>query len=115
MSKSVRARSTTSYFGCVASWEDSACSKSCAGSASACSSVEPERYQGASMLIRHIALVPELDEVPVSEVAQVSAALQTQVMRDLWPIWGICASVDVFASLEDVPIGYWPILITPQR
>jgi hypothetical protein len=33
------------------------------------------------------------------------------VSRDLCPIWNIDATVDAFASLEDVPLGYWHVLI----
>src|SRR5208337_2570186 len=31
--------------------------------------------------------------------------------RDLTPIWEISATVDAFDKLEDVPMGYWPILV----
>ena len=40
-----------------------------------------------------------------------SAALQKQATRDLAPVWGVSATVDAFERLEDVPIGYWPIII----
>jgi hypothetical protein len=64
------------------------------------------------MLIQHIALVPEAAGIDSSELARVSAALQKQVTRDLSPAWGVHATVDAFPRLEDVPAGYWPILIT---
>lgn len=64
------------------------------------------------MLIQHIALVPEAQGIDPSELARVSAALQKQVTRDLSPAWGVAATVDAFPRLEDVPVGYWPILIT---
>jgi hypothetical protein len=41
----------------------------------------------------------------------VSAAIQKQVSRDLSPIWEVQATVDAFDSLEDVPLGYWQIII----
>jgi hypothetical protein len=63
------------------------------------------------MLIRQTALVSEVAQVSFNEVAKVSAALQKQVMRDFSPIWDIKATVDAFATLEDVPLGYWPIII----
>jgi hypothetical protein len=63
------------------------------------------------MPTRHIALVPEFGLNP-SELARVSAALQKQVTRDLAPVWGVSATVDSFPSLEDVPAGYWPIVVT---
>jgi hypothetical protein len=64
------------------------------------------------MLTQHIALVPEADGVDASELARVSAALQKQVTRDLSPAWGITATVDAFPYLEDVPVGYWPIIVS---
>src|SRR4029077_16519742 len=42
---------------------------------------------------------------------RVSAALQKQESRDLEPIWEITATVDAFASLEEGPDGYWPMII----
>ena len=63
------------------------------------------------MLIRQVALVSESDNVPFSDLGNVSAALQKQTARDLAPIWEIQATVDAFATLEDVPPGYWPIII----
>src|SRR5947209_5558695 len=47
----------------------------------------------------------------LSQVTKVAAALQKQVTRDFSPIWGVTATVDAFASLDDVPLGYWPILV----
>ncbi|HSY22352.1 MAG TPA: hypothetical protein VK841_09570 [Polyangiaceae bacterium] len=47
-----------------------------------------------------------------SELARVSAGLQKQVTRDLGPIWEVSATVDPFPSLEDVPAGYWPVVLT---
>jgi len=63
------------------------------------------------MQIRHIALVPEMG-MDASELARVSAALQKQVTRDLSPVWEISATVDLFPRLEDLPAGYWPIVLT---
>jgi hypothetical protein len=63
------------------------------------------------MLIRQVALVPEGVDVDTGEVVRVAAALQKQVSRDFAPLWNIPATVDGFARLEDVPLGYWPVLI----
>ena len=63
------------------------------------------------MLLRHVALVSESESIPFAELGTVSAALQKQAIRDLAPIWEVQATVDAFAKLEDVPIGYWPIII----
>src|SRR5262245_32125341 len=65
---------------------------------------------GSSQL-EHVAMVSETDHVSFRALAKVSAALQKQVMRDLAPVWNIRATVDAFASLDDVPIDYWPIII----
>jgi hypothetical protein len=63
------------------------------------------------MQTQHIALVPEVAGINASELARVSAALQKQVIRDLAPIWQVTATVDAFPHLEDVPVGYWPIIL----
>lgn len=63
------------------------------------------------MLPIHIALVSETKNVSTREVNRVAAALQRQVIRDFGPIWDIRATVSAFAELEDVPIGYWPIIV----
>jgi hypothetical protein len=63
------------------------------------------------MLIRQVALVPEHVDVDAAEVVRVAAALQKQVTRDFSPIWDIPATVDGFVRLEDVPLGYWPVLL----
>src|SRR5262245_13067116 len=63
------------------------------------------------MLVRHVALVVEKSKVKPSEVARVAAALQRQVTRDFAPIWQVKATVDSFVRLEDVPIGYWPVIV----
>ncbi len=63
------------------------------------------------MPILQVAVVSESKNIAVSDLTQVSAALQKQIMRDFAPIWGVQATVDPFASLEDVPLGYWPSII----
>jgi hypothetical protein len=63
------------------------------------------------MLVRHVALVVERSKVKPAEVARVAAALQKQVTRDFAPVWNVKATVDSFARLEDVPLGYWPVII----
>lgn len=63
------------------------------------------------MLLKQLALVSETAAVSFGQVAQISAALQKQVSRDFGPIWNIQATIDAFQTLDDVPAGYWPILI----
>ncbi len=63
------------------------------------------------MLSRHIALISDTSAVSFADIAHVSTALQKQAMRDLGPIWDVRATVDPIASLERMPLGYWPIII----
>jgi hypothetical protein len=63
------------------------------------------------MELRQLAVVSETNGASFSEVSRVSAALQKQAIRDLGPIWEVQATVDAFAKLEDVPLGYWPIVV----
>jgi hypothetical protein len=59
----------------------------------------------------HLALVVEAPQVPGRAVAEIAAAIQRQLVRDVAPIWEVNATIDAFASLEHVPPGYWPILV----
>lgn len=63
------------------------------------------------MLDTRLALVTNVPALTMGELLRVSAALQKQLTRDLWPIWGIPATIDAFATLEDVPVGYWKVLV----
>jgi len=63
------------------------------------------------MITIQLALVSETNQVPFSEVAKISAALQKQITRDFSPVWNHAATIDSFAALNDIPIGYWPIII----
>jgi len=62
------------------------------------------------MLPIHLALVP-IANINFSDVAQVSAAIQKQIIRDFTPLWAIEATIDAFPGIDDVPVGYWPIYI----
>jgi hypothetical protein len=67
-----------------------------------------------SKLLRHVALVADdnvAGRLSSSDLTRVAAALQKQATRDFGPIWGVVATVDAFGSLDDVPLGYWPILV----
>ena len=63
------------------------------------------------MLTRHVALVSEESSIDMSELSAVAAALQKQVTRDFSPLWRIDADVAAYASLEQVPLDYWPVVI----
>ena len=62
-------------------------------------------------MLQQVALVSQAPSVALSEVVKVSAALQKQASRDFAPVWDVAATVDGFARLSDVPLGYWPVLI----
>lgn len=62
-------------------------------------------------LLRQVALVSEASGISFSDLTRVSAALQKQATRDFGPIWEVQATVDAFQQLEDVPLGYWPVII----
>jgi hypothetical protein len=63
------------------------------------------------MLSYNLALVSEVEGHDPADVARVAAALQRQATRDFGPIWQVRATVDAFPRLEDVPVGYWPMLV----
>jgi hypothetical protein len=53
--------------------------------------------------------------LPPADLERVAAAIQVQVSRDFRPIWGIDATIGAFPSLEQVPSGYWPVILTSRR
>lgn len=65
------------------------------------------------MLIVQLALVSETqaNQISPSQLNRVAAALQKQATRDFGPIWQVDATVDAFDRLEDVPVGYWPLIV----
>jgi hypothetical protein len=62
-------------------------------------------------LLTQLALVSESTKVTPSDLAQVGAALQKQITRDVMQFWEVKATIDVFPKLEDVPIGYWKVIV----
>jgi hypothetical protein len=66
------------------------------------------------MLIINLALVSEIEDHDPSDLSRVAAALQRQVTRDFAPVWDVSATLDAFPRLEDVPLGYWPMIIVPD-
>ncbi|MGR4878324.1 hypothetical protein ACIPUC_02660 [Streptomyces sp. LARHCF249] len=65
------------------------------------------------MLLRQLALVSETQNARItpSQLTRVAAALQKQASRDFGPLWQVEATVDAFDSLDDVPVGYWPLIV----
>ena len=62
-------------------------------------------------MLGQVALVSKTPNVALDELSIVSAAINKQVARDFGPIWSIDGSVDVFADMEHIPLGYWPVII----
>ena len=58
-----------------------------------------------------LALVVETRRIRPTEIKEVAAAVQRQIGRDFAPLWGVEATVDPFLALEDVPSGYWPMIV----
>jgi hypothetical protein len=65
-------------------------------------------------MIRQVALVPDGVDSDIKEILRVAAALQKQVTRDFSPIWEVKATVDGYANLDQVPLGYWPVMIMQE-
>ncbi len=63
------------------------------------------------MLTAHIALVSQSSRAPDEMVMAVAAAVQRQIVRDFSPVWGVSATVEPFSRLDQVPTGYWPIVL----
>src|SRR5262245_26974367 len=63
------------------------------------------------MLTRQIAIVPLTSEVSLDDLHRVSAAISTQVVRDLSKIWNITATIDPFTDPSQIPVGYWKVAI----
>src|SRR3954465_14967745 len=66
------------------------------------------------MLTINLALVSEVKDHDPSDVSRVAAALQRQATRDFLPFWDVRATVDALPRLEDVPVGYWPMIVVPE-
>ncbi len=63
------------------------------------------------MLPVHIGLVSETKSLTARGLMRTAAALQKQVARDYAPIWHVNATVSAFTALEEVPNGYWPVIV----
>jgi hypothetical protein len=62
-------------------------------------------------LVVNLALVSEVEGHDPSDIARVSGALQKQASRDFGPYWDVEATVDAYPRLEEVPVGYWPMVV----
>jgi hypothetical protein len=66
------------------------------------------------MAAPHFALVQEVDEPDIADLTAVAAAVQKQLVDDVLPMWGRAGTVSVFEALEQVPPGYWPVLVSDR-
>jgi len=65
---------------------------------------------------RRIAIVSETTgSIGFPTLSRVSAAIQRQVVKDFCPVWGVDATVDAFPSLNDIPVGYWAVVVTMRE
>jgi hypothetical protein len=59
------------------------------------------------MLPLNVALVSAVENVEISKLNRVAAAIQKQITRDFGPIWNVQANLSAFARPEDIPVDYW--------
>jgi hypothetical protein len=62
-------------------------------------------------LVGHLALVSESESLDITALTAVAAALQKQISRDLAPAWDLQGTISPFVRLEDVPSGFWPVMV----
>lgn len=61
-----------------------------------------------------VALVPKGIDIPAAEMALVASAIQLQLVRDVYPAWGVQASCTAYPSYGDVPPGYSIAFVVPD-
>ena len=67
-------------------------------------------------MFTQVAVVPLRDSgVSPKTLLPIAAAIQVQVQRDLGPKWGLEAAVSAFPSLEHVPPGASPVVVTDRE
>jgi hypothetical protein len=62
-------------------------------------------------LVAHLALVSESPSLDIAALTATAAALQKQISRDLAPAWDLDGTISPFVRLEDVPPGFWPVIV----
>jgi hypothetical protein len=63
------------------------------------------------LVIKHVGIVSQSTQTDPDDVARAAAALNTQVLRDFAPEWGIRATVQVYSRIREMPFGSWLMLI----
>jgi hypothetical protein len=64
--------------------------------------------------MNHVALLSNTKQLSFAALSEIGAAIQKQVLRDFSPAWEIQATVDVFATQDQVPIDYWHVMVTDE-
>src|SRR6516164_7660540 len=68
----------------------------------------------AHMLTKRVALIDTTETIQFTQLSKVAAAINLQVQRDLAPIWHVRATVTAVQTLDDLPVGVWPVFIVAQ-
>jgi hypothetical protein len=63
---------------------------------------------------QHIAVINESDNLIPGDLAKAVAAVQRQVTEDFGPVWDVAATVTAVPSLNEMPLGYWPVVIRDE-
>jgi len=62
-------------------------------------------------MIEGVGVVSQSRAIGLRDTTRAAAAIQRQVLAHLYPAWGIAASIGAFFRVEDVPLGYWAVLV----
>jgi hypothetical protein len=58
-----------------------------------------------------VALIDETKKVTFKELSRARAVLQKRLRRDLAPIWGVSATIELYRDSRDAPREAWPVTI----
>src|SRR5262249_14357761 len=67
--------------------------------------------EGTPVDVRQIAVISQSKHLDAGAVARAAAAVQQQVSADFGPVWGVSATVAAFPTLQDMPDGFWPVVV----
>jgi hypothetical protein len=73
--------------------------------------VNPRIGQGCAMQTQLVAVINQSDNLTPGAIDKAAAAVQKQVINDFAPVWDVTAMVSAFPSLEQMPLGYWPVVV----
>ena len=66
------------------------------------------------MSVIQVGLVDKTGKLDSNFVAATAASLNTQVMRDVSPIWNIQATVRYLPDPRNIPVGVWPVFLVDK-